>query len=120
MLTTTSAISGVLALGLGLLVLRGDVTLLWVQGFALALGMVSSFERPAASAILFELTGPAEVSNAVAVNMSLTSVARLLGPAVAGALIAGVGIGWCFMVNAGSYLFASAGMTGGGVCHRKE
>lgn len=68
------------------------------------LGLVLAVERPAMQAILFQLVGPELLPGAVAANSTINSVSRLIGPAVAGALIATVGVETCFVINAASYL----------------
>ena len=68
------------------------------------LGLVLAVERPAMQAIVFALVGPTLLPNAVAANGTINSVSRLIGPAVAGALIATVGVATCFFVNAASYI----------------
>lgn len=105
LLMTTSAISASLACGLGVMTTTGVVTVHWVQVFAVALGFVTPFEQPALKAFIYELAGPADVANAVALASMLPAVARLGGPAIAGALIGAVGIDWCFYANAASFLF---------------
>jgi MFS family permease len=103
LLTITQAVMGVLGLGLGLLVLTGTDTLLEVYGFALLLGITAAFDAPARQSFVSDLVGPADVSNAVALNSASFNLARLLGPAVAGLLTEGVGPGWVFVINAASF-----------------
>ena len=104
LLLTTSFASLCCASGLGVMVIADRVTVVWVGVFAFALGLVGPFERPAAQAFLFELAGPGDVANAVALNALLAPLSRLIGPAIAGVMIATVGTGACFFVNACSYL----------------
>ncbi|GAB3726445.1 MFS transporter [Luteimonas pelagia] len=103
LLMATQAAAGLLALGLGLLVLSGAVQLWHVYGFALLLGCVSAFDGPARQAFVSDLVSDRELANAVALNSASFNAARMVGPAVAGLLIAAVGEGWLFVVNAGSY-----------------
>lgn len=103
LLLFTQAIAGLLALGLGLLTLSGAVQLWHVYGFALGLGCVTAFDAPARQAFVSDLVSDADLANAVALNSASFNAARMLGPAVAGVLIAAVGEGWLFVVNAGSY-----------------
>lgn len=103
LLFVTQAASGVLALGLGLLTLLGAVQLWQVYAFALALGVVSAFDAPARQTFVSELVDEAHLSNAVALNSTTFNAARLIGPAVGGVLIAAVGTGWMFVINAASY-----------------
>ncbi len=103
LLMATQAAAGVLALGLGLLVLSGAVQLWHVYGFALLLGCVTAFDAPVRQTFVSDLVRDADLANAVALNSASFNAARMVGPAVAGLLIAAVGEGWLFMVNAGSY-----------------
>lgn len=110
LLLGTSLASGVLALSFGMVVASGHVTIWWIYGLTLALGMVLAVERPAMQAILFQLVGPDLLPGAVAANATINSVSRLIGPAIAGALIAAAGVKVCFLVNAASYLVVIAAL----------
>lgn len=104
LLLATQAASGLLALGLGLLTLAGALQLWHVYGFALMLGCVTAFDAPARQTFVSDLVSDNDLANAVALNSASFNAARMLGPAVAGVLIAAVGEGWLFMINAGSYV----------------
>jgi MFS family permease len=103
LLLATQATMGALALGLGLLTVTGLVQLWHVYVFAFLLGCVAAFDAPARQTFVSELVGEADLSNAVALNSTSFNVARMIGPAVAGMLIAGVGTGWVFLINAASF-----------------
>lgn len=103
LLMWTQAISGLLALGLGLVTLMGVVQLWHVYAFALGLGCVTAFDAPARQAFVSDIVSDEDLANAVALNSTSFNAARMVGPAVAGLLIAAVGEGWLFMVNAASY-----------------
>lgn len=103
LLLATQAASGLLALGLGLLTLSGAVQLWHVYGFALLLGCVTALDAPARQAFVSDLVSDDDLANAVALNSASFNAARMLGPAAAGVLIAAVGEGWLFVINAGSY-----------------
>ena len=103
LLLLTQAASGLLALGLGLLTIFGVVQLWHVYGFALALGCVTAFDAPARQAFVSDLVSDDDLANAVALNSASFNGARMLGPAAAGILLATVGEGWLFLINAGSY-----------------
>lgn len=103
LLLFTQGVSGLLALGLGLLTVIGAVQLWQVYGFALLLGCVTAFDAPARQAFVSDLVTDDDLANAVALNSTSFNAARMLGPAVAGGLIAAVGEGWLFLINAGSY-----------------
>ncbi|KGM57819.1 MFS transporter [Lysobacter arseniciresistens ZS79] len=103
LLLATQAAAGLLALGLGVLTLAGVVQLWHVYGFAFLLGCVTAFDAPARQAFVSDLVSDEHLANAVALNSASFNAARMLGPAVAGVLIAAIGEGWLFVVNAGSY-----------------
>ena len=104
LLLVTQATMGALALGLGILTVGGWVQLWHVYVFALLLGCATAFDAPARQTFVSELVGEADLSNAVALNSTSFNAARLVGPAVAGVLIAEVGTGWVFLINAASYV----------------
>ncbi|GAB3347569.1 MFS transporter [Chromohalobacter beijerinckii] len=99
----TQALLGLLAVGLGLVTLTGVVTLWQVYLFALGLGCVTAFDAPARQTFVNDLVGEKYLSNAVALNSTSFNAARMIGPAVAGLLIAAFGSGWVFMINAASF-----------------
>lgn len=110
LLVLTSACGGLLALGLGLLTWAGDVSTWWIYGFAGAFGVVSAVERPAMQAIIFQLVGPDRLTSAISINGIINTAGRLVGPAVAGAVIATWSIAGCFFANAASYLVVIAAL----------
>jgi MFS family permease len=103
LLMITQGASGLLALGLGALTIAGSVELWHVYAFALLLGCVSAFDAPARHAFVSELVGEAGLSNAVGLNSTSFNAARMIGPAIAGVLIAALGTGWLFLINAASF-----------------
>jgi MFS family permease len=103
LLLATQAAMGTLALGLGILTVTGIVKLWHVYAFAFLLGCVTAFDSPARQTFVSDLVAEADLSNAVALNSTSFNSARLIGPAVAGVLIASVGSGCVFLVNAASF-----------------
>ncbi len=103
LLIGTQAAMGALALALGALTIAGAVQLWHVGVFAFLLGCASAFDAPARHTFVSELVGEADLSNAVALNSTSFNAARMIGPAVAGVLIAWVGTGWVFLLNAASF-----------------
>ena len=103
LLLVTQGAAGLLALGLGVLTISGKVQLWQVYGFALLLGCVTAFDAPARQAFVSDLVSDDDLANAVALNSTSFNGARMIGPAVAGLLIAAVGEGWLFVINAVSY-----------------
>ncbi|SDS95823.1 MFS transporter [Bradyrhizobium canariense] len=104
LLFCTQAAMGLLALGLGLLVVTGLVRLWHVYVFAFLLGCTAAFDSPARQTFVAELVDERHLPNAVGLNSTSFNAARMIGPAIAGGLIAGVGSGWVFLINAFSFL----------------
>ena len=104
LLFITQASAGILALILAVLVATHTVTLWMVYVLAGALGVVNSFDNPARQSFLFEMVGHKDIINAVTLNSTEVNLARVLGPAIAGALIASIGLAACFFINAASYI----------------
>jgi MFS family permease len=102
-LYATQAVSGVLALILGVLVATGAVELWMVYVLAGALGIVAAVDNPTRQVFVLEMVGESELNNAVTLNSVMVNLARVVGPALAGALIAGVGLAVCFLLNGASY-----------------
>ncbi|MEI9905749.1 MAG: MFS transporter [Asticcacaulis sp.] len=102
-LFATQAAMGLLALGLGLLIVTGVVQLWHVYVFAFLQGCVAAFDAPARQTFVSELVAEEHLSNAVALNSTSFNAGRMIGPAIAGLLIAAVGSGWVFLINAASF-----------------
>ncbi|GIG30426.1 MFS transporter [Cellulomonas marina] len=100
LLAATQAAQGVLAAGLGVLVLVGHAELWHVYVFAGLLGCVSAVDGPVRQTFVAELVPEGQLSNAVGLNSASFNAARLIGPGVAGLLIAAIGTGWVFVLNA--------------------
>src|SRR3954452_13743013 len=92
------------AVGMGVLVMTGAVRLWMVYVLAAVLGLISALEQPVRSTFVQDLVGTADLSNAIGLNMALNNVSRATGPAVAGLIIAAVGVGPCFLFNAASFV----------------
>jgi len=104
LLFMTQAAAGLLATTLGLLVLFDVIRLWMVFTLAAGLGFVNLVDNPTRQTFIFEMVGPEQLVNAVSLHAVLVNVARVIGPAVAGALILTVGMAPCFLINGGSYL----------------
>ena len=104
LMVVLQSLMGVQALVLGLLTLTHHVTYVDVCILAVVLGLNNCFENPSRQAFVLEMVGPDDLRNAVSLNSTLVNVARAVGPAVAGILIATVGEGWCFLLNAVSFV----------------
>jgi len=119
LIVITQALMLLLALGLGVLTISGLVEIWHVVVFALAVGTVFAIDMPARQAFVSEMVGPSDVASAVALNSTVYSAGRLVGPAVAGVVIAATsaafgsqvqGTGVAFLVNAASYGAVILGM----------
>lgn len=86
------------------LVLTGHATIWSAWSFALIGGFARVFDNPTRQSFASEMVGPKLIANAVSLNSSLFTSARIIGPSIAGALIALVGTGWCFAIDAASYI----------------
>ena len=104
LLFCTQATMGLLALVLGLLVVTGYVQLWHVYVFAFLLGSAAAFDSPARQTFVAELVDDDLLPNAVGLNSTSFNAARMIGPAIAGSLIAAVGTGWVFLINAASFI----------------
>ena len=106
----TQAAAMVLASVLAAVVLLGDATVGLVYVLAALRGVVLVLDAPARQALTYQMVGPAQLPNAVALNSSLFNGARVVGPALGGLLVAVAGAGFCFAVNAVSFLAVLAGL----------
>ena len=110
LLLATQAAMASLALVLGVLTVTGAIRLWMVYVLALLLGCATAFDMPTRQAFVSEMVGPDHLTNAVGLNSAVFNSARVVGPAVAGVLIAAVGIAPAFLINAVSYLAVIAGL----------
>lgn len=99
-----------LAFVLSGLTLLGIVKVWHVFVLAALAGTVNAFEIPARQSFFVELVGKEDLMNAIALNSSMFNSARILGPTVAGILVASIGEGWCFFSNGMSYLAVIIGL----------
>jgi MFS family permease len=93
----------VLALALAALTLSGVVQIWQIFTLAALLGITNAFDIPVRQSFVVRMVGRESLPNAIALNSSMVNGARLVGPAVAGAIVAMVGEGWCFLINGLSY-----------------
>ncbi|MFJ6214254.1 MFS transporter [Streptomyces sp. NPDC092296] len=110
LLMMTQGVMGLLAAGLAVLTLAGVVTVYHVYVFAFLLGLVTVVDNPTRQTFVTEMVGPHALRNAVSLNAANFQTARLIGPAVAGLLIAAVGSGWAFGLNALSFAAVIGGL----------
>ena len=101
----TQGLAGVQALTLAGLDLSGNLKLWMLYPMAVMLGFINALDNPTRQTFISEMVGDAELKNAVTLNAIMVNVARAVGPAVAGVLIATAGSGWCFLANGVSFGF---------------
>src|SRR6476469_2165360 len=111
LLVVTQVLSMLQSLGLAILTLDRLVTVRWVLILQVAQGLINAFDTPARQAFVVEMVEDrADLPNAIALNSSMVNGSRILGPSIGGALIAAVGEGWCFALDAISYIFVIASL----------
>jgi len=103
-LFVTQSTFGLLALILGILVATDTVQLWMVNVLAFMFGLVNAIDNPTRQIFVIEMVKKEQLGNAVALNSTQVNVARIVGPAIAGVLIATVGLAWCFAINSISYI----------------
>jgi MFS family permease len=106
----TQTASMILAGILAALTLSGRVQVWQIMVLAAGLGVVNAFDIPARQAFLIDMVGREDLLNAIALNSSMFNGARIIGPAIAGILVASIGEGWCFFANAVSYIAVLVGL----------
>ena len=98
------------SIALAIVTLTGTATLPIVYVLAALGGIALAFDAPGRQSLTFQMVGPRELPNAVALNSGLFNGSRIIGPAIAGVIIAAVGTGLCFVVNAVSFLAVLAAL----------
>jgi len=106
----TQASSMILALILATLTLTGLIRVWEIMILATLFGVVIAFDVPARQAFLMDMVGREDLFNAIALNSSMYNSARVIGPAIAGGLVAWIGEGWCFFSNGVSYIAVIIGL----------
>ncbi|HEX4664266.1 MAG TPA: MFS transporter [Terriglobales bacterium] len=110
LIIVTQTLSMTLASILATITLLGVVKVWHIFVLASLLGFVNAFDIPARQAFIVEMVGKDNLMNAIALNSSMFNGARIVGPAVAGILVASIGEGWCFFANAVSYIAVIGGL----------
>ncbi len=106
----TQTASMILAFVLSALTLTHSVRVWHIVVLAALLGVVNAFDMPGRQAFIVTLVDKDDLMNAIALNSSIFNGARVLGPSIAGILIAGIGEGWCFFANGVSYIAVIVGL----------
>jgi len=105
LLVVTQTISMLQSFALAALTLSGRITIGWIVALSIVQGVVNAFDMPGRQAFLLTMIeNRQDLGNAIALNSSMVNVARLVGPSVAGVLIASAGEGWCFLIDGFSYV----------------
>jgi len=104
LLLITQSLSLLQAMILAGLTLSGHITIGWIMGLAAVLGLINALDMPVRQSFIADLVPRADLPSAIGLNSSAFNAARIIGPSVAGFLVAAVGEGVCFLVNALSFL----------------
>jgi MFS family permease len=106
----TQSLSGILAMVLAVLTLTHRVTIGQIIVLAVLLGLVNAVDMPTRQAFIVDMVSRDDMMNAIALNSSMFNGARVIGPAVAGVVVAAIGEGWCFFANSLSYIAVITGL----------
>jgi len=107
----TQSLSMLQSLALAALTLSGRITIPWILVLAAAQGIINSFDMPGRQAFMVQMVEDRnDLGNAIAINSSMVNMARLVGPALAGLVIAATSEGWCFLIDGISYLAVIASL----------
>jgi len=110
-LVATQVLSMLQSLALAVLALAGIITVTEILVLQVAQGIINAFDTPARQAFVIDMVEQREeLPNAIALNSSMVTGSRIIGPTIGGILIAAFGEGWCFMVDAISYLAVIASL----------
>ena len=110
-LVWTQALSALQSLALAALTLSHRITIPWILGLAVMQGLINAFDMPGRQAFMVQMVEDrADLGNAIAINSSMVNMARLVGPSLAGLVIAASNEGWCFLIDGISYLAVIASL----------
>jgi Arabinose efflux permease len=116
-LVATQSAAMLLAFVLATLTLSGNIQIWHLFVIAIGFGIANAFDIPTRQAFVVDMVGKEDLINAIALNSSMFNGARIVGPAIAGILVAVVGEGWCFFANAVSYVAVIGGLLSMSVRH---
>lgn len=120
LLVITQLLALLQSLAMAILALTGIIKIWHVIALSILQGLINAFDMPARQAFVVEMVDKREdLANAIALNSSMVNAARLLGPSIGGVIIAAVGEGWCFMIDAISYLAVIASLVAMTITPRK-
>lgn len=119
-LVITQSVAMVLAFILAGLTLTGNIQIWHLFVIAAGFGIANAFDIPTRQAFAVDMVGKDDLINAIALNSTMFNGARIVGPAIAGILVAAVGEGWCFFGNAVSYTAVIAGLLAMKITHTPQ
>ena len=101
----TQSLSMVQSLALAALTLSGHITIHWILALSVTQGLINAFDMPGRQSFMVQMVGDrADLGNAIAINSSMVNLSRLIGPSLAGLVIAATNEGWCFLIDGISYI----------------
>jgi MFS family permease len=107
----TQSLSSAQSLALAVLTLSGRITIPWILVLAAVQGLINAFDMPGRQAFMVQMVEDrSDLGNAIAINSSMVNLARLVGPSLAGLIIAASGEGWCFLIDGISYMAVIASL----------
>ena len=110
-LVWTQALSALQSLALAVFALSGAITVAWILALQVLQGVINAFDTPARQAFVVQMIEDrADLPNAIALNSTMVNGSRIIGPSIGGIIIALVGEGWCFMIDAISYIAVIASL----------
>src|SRR5208282_5724718 len=110
-LVWTQTLAMVQSLALAALTFSGHITIHWILALAVMQGIINAFDMPGRQSFMVQMVGDrADLGNAIAINSSMVNLSRLIGPSLAGMLIAATNEGWCFLIDGISYIAVIASL----------
>ena len=110
-LVWTQTLAMVQSFALAVLTFSGAITIAWILGLSILQGIINAFDMPGRQSFMVQMVGDkADLGNAIAINSSMVNVARLIGPSLAGMLIAVTNEAWCFLIDGISYMAVIASL----------
>jgi len=101
----TQALSALQSAALAILALTNTITVEWIIFLQIAQGVINAVDTPARQSFVVQMVDdPADLPNAIALNSTMVNASRIIGPSIGGLIIAAVGEGWCFAIDAVSYI----------------
>ncbi len=110
-LVWTQTLAMAQSFALAALTFTGHISIRWILGLSILQGIINAFDMPGRQSFMVQMVGDrADLGNAIAINSSMVNVARLIGPSLAGMLIAATSEAWCFLIDGISYIAVIASL----------